>query len=186
MPSEAANTRSRLEAFRAEGGSSRALAQQLGPGWSHVKLGRVAKDKEQLSPDEVAQLDAALDDPAARKHDRRLDNSRRLEEARDAQNDRDPYWPYAESRRWDEFPRSFFCIANGDTDEAARLRHLVQPRVRAGLVRDVDGAGPRTNWLLGRLRLFRTRRVETQLAIAARLWAQTVALVASYGGSALP
>ena len=47
--------------------------------------------------------------------------------------------------------------------------------MRAGLVRDIDTAGPRTNWFLGRLRLLRARRAIYELAVAARCWAQIAA-----------
>ena len=98
------------------------------------------------------------------------------------QNARDPYWPFASDRCFNERPRTFYAITRDpdDTDEAARLRHLVAPRVRAGLVRDIDTAGPRTNWFLGRLRLFRARRAIHELAIAVRCWAR----IAARGGAA--
>ena len=52
---------------------------------------------------------------------------------------------------------SVFCPCSS----LVRASRAASPRVRAGLVRDVEGAGPRTNWLLGRLRLFRARRAVT-------------------------
>jgi len=185
MPTEAA-VRAQLQAFLAEG-SARELARQLGASWSRVKLGRIDKDTQRLDTAEVAQLAAALENPPGRKQDRRLDDPHRLAAAQVVQNARDPYYPFARERRYDFTTRvrSFYAAnkvlgaavdAQGrppvaDRDGAAELRHLVLPRVRAGLVRDVDSAGARACWVLGRLRLFRAQRVIAELSAAALCWA---------------
>jgi hypothetical protein len=175
MPTDAA-VRARLEAFCSGGGRMRALVRQLGPGWSHVKLGRFRKGRPCLDQAKLTQLDAVLDDPdTSRKQDRRLDDPHRLAIARAVQNQRDPFWPYA-PRRFDfATPIRTFHATTGDRDYAAAARDLVLPRARAGLVRDVDGAGTRACWFLGRLRLFRAHRVVHELANAARCCTDTAA-----------
>jgi hypothetical protein len=163
MPTEAV-VRARLQAFLDDrDGRLRVLVRQLGTGWSHVKLGRFLKGRPCLEAAKLTQLDGVLDDAdTGPKQDCRLDDPDRLAIARGVQNARDPCWPYTFTRYDFAAPiRTFYGVVRdrgGGRDEAAQARHLVLPRIRAGLVRDIDGVHPRARWLLGRLRLFRARR----------------------------
>jgi transcriptional regulator with XRE-family HTH domain len=175
----------RLLAFVERDGILRRLADMSGT--SEATLSRLVRGKQgkRSDPARLARIAAALDDvesldePLGRKSDRRLDDPDRLAEARDVQHARDPYYPFAWGRGFEERLRSFYALTDDDTDEGARLRHLVVPRVRAGLVPDLDAAGPRTRWFLGRLRLFRACRALDELADAARCWAETASGVAT-------
>jgi len=72
-----------------------------------------------------------------------------------------------------------------DTTESNAVSHqtrFVQRRIEAGQVLDEpQPRNPRAAVVVAQLRAFRAQRVLTALALAARCWAQTVALVASFG-----